>query len=459
MAEQMGGYRFWELGFDENGRPRDAAALDTFVKESADPAITDLFIFSHGWNNDRDTARNLYDRFFGQLAAVEALLGQSGIPRRRAATIATAGVIWPSIRWPDEQTPGRAGGAASMDDEASAGAAIPDAQLIRGLKDVFTTAPQQAALEEMAGLLDRKSDNIDDLKQFGELMKTAFPPPAASSNPAGPAASIAPEDNGEAAGLLDDDPLKTFKRMSAVAPPQRASDAAGLGDAFGKLWSGAKEAARAATYWQMKNRAGVVAQNGLAPLLGRVAGSGRPLNVHLVGHSFGARLVSFTVGAIPPAPAGGAGPIKTLFLVQGAFSHYAFADQLPQDSARSGALKGMAAKVGGPLVVTHSRFDLALGTAYPLASLAARQDAAGADELLERWWAMGHRGAHAVNPAAFELTMSQIGTNYAFERGRFTNLDANSVIKTGGPPSGAHSDIVHPEIAWALLAAAGIGGS
>jgi hypothetical protein len=27
----------------------------------------------------------------------------------------------------------------------------------------------------------------------------------------------------------------------------------------------------------------------------------------------------------------------------------------------------------------------------------------------------------------------------------------------GKPPSGAHSDIVHPELAWAMLAAAGLG--
>ena len=39
---------------------------------------------------------------------------------------------------------------------------------------------------------------------------------------------------------------------------------------------------------------------------------------------------------------------------------------------------------------------------------------------------------------------------------RITNLDANAVIRNGGPPSGAHSDLLHEEIGWALLIAARI---
>jgi hypothetical protein len=30
------------------------------------------------------------------------------------------------------------------------------------------------------------------------------------------------------------------------------------------------------------------------------------------------------------------------------------------------------------------------------------------------------------------------------------------VVKKGNPPSGAHSDIVHPELGWAMLTAAGL---
>lgn len=35
--------------------------------------------------------------------------------------------------------------------------------------------------------------------------------------------------------------------------------------------------------------------------------------------------------------------------------------------------------------------------------------------------------------------------------GHWLNLDGNQVIVHGGPPSGSHSDIVHPHTPWAAL--------
>jgi hypothetical protein len=37
-----------------------------------------------------------------------------------------------------------------------------------------------------------------------------------------------------------------------------------------------------------------------------------------------------------------------------------------------------------------------------------------------------------------------------------TNIDCSDVVRAGGPPSGAHSDIVHPELSWVVLKAGGI---
>jgi hypothetical protein len=46
-----------------------------------------------------------------------------------------------------------------------------------------------------------------------------------------------------------------------------------------------------------------------------------------------------------------------------------------------------------------------------------------------------------------------VRTKYDFAAGKWFNLDGNQIIVNGTPPSGAHSDIVHPEIAWAALLA------
>ena len=98
--------------------------------------------------------------------------------------------------------------------------------------------------------------------------------------------------------------------------------------------------------------------------------------------------------------------------------------------------------------------DLAVGKLYPLASMSSRDDAAGLEDQLFRWGGMGHDGAQAVDAAVAAL--GPVGTAYAFQRGRFLNLDGDAVINRGGPPSGAHSDIFHPELVWAGLAVAGL---
>jgi hypothetical protein len=100
MAEQLHGFPFWMLTFDKNGRPGDAGAISRVVSEVNQESITDLFIFSHGWNNDRTAATKLYQNFFGQMTEV---LGDQRFPRKNPATrIGLAGVIWPSILSPDE---------------------------------------------------------------------------------------------------------------------------------------------------------------------------------------------------------------------------------------------------------------------------------------------------------------------------------------------------------------------
>jgi hypothetical protein len=114
----------------------------------------------------------------------------------------------------------------------------------------------------------------------------------------------------------------------------------------------------------------------------------------------------------------------------------------------------MAARVDGPLLVTHSVHDLAVCKRYPQVSFIARQDAADADDTQFRYGAMGADGAQAV--AAGTAEFGPVGQPYAFAKGRFLNLNGDGLITKGDPPSGAHSDIFYPEIAWAVLHAAGV---
>jgi hypothetical protein len=435
MAGEIAGRPHWEVGFDERGNP-DQGEVAALLAELPGQDLTDLLVFSHGWNSDRGQARRLYQLYFQQ---VPGLLAQGGSQAR----VGTLGVVWPSKRWADEPEPAgdlAGGGAAGLGDAAPA-APPADPALVEDLKDVFPGDDQRRALDELARLLAERPEDPAALARFQTLMGELTTTPDA--DPAG-------EDQGETA-LLEDTPEEVFGRFADAVPRTGEGGAAGLGDAFGRLWNGAKEALRQLTYFEMKKRAGVVGRQGLGPLLGRIHQADPEVRVHLLGHSFGARLVSFALAGLPdPARS----PVKSLYLLQGAFSHFAFADALPMDRSRGGALKGMATRVDGPLVASFSVHDMAVGKLYPLASLSSRDDAAGLEDRLFRWGGIGHDGAQAVE--ATVTTLGPVGTAYPFQRGRFVNLDGDAVINRGGPPAGAHSDIFHPELIWAGLAAAGL---
>ena len=438
MASEIAGQPHWEIGFNEHGKA-DQGEVDALLAELPGKDLTDLFVFAHGWNNDRRQARRLYQLYFQQ---VPGLLGRGG---GEAARVGTLGVVWPSKRWADEPEPtgdGAGGGAAGLGDAAAATAApADDTALVEDLKDVFKGDQQRQALDELARLLEERPEDPAALARFQTLMGELA---------GAPDAEAAGEDQGELA-LLDDDPEEVFGRFADAVPQTGEGGAAGIGDAFGRLWDGAKEALRQLTYFEMKKRAGVVGKQGLGPLLGRIHQADPELRIHLLGHSFGARLVSFALAGLPD---GAGSPVKSLYLLQGAFSHFAFADALPMDRSRGGALKGMAARVDGPLVASFTVHDLAVGKLYPLAALSSRDDAAGLEDRLFRWGGIGHDGAQAVD--ATVTTLGPVGTGYPFQKGRFVNLDGNAIINRGGPPSGAHSDIFHPELVWAGLAAAGL---
>jgi hypothetical protein len=436
MASEIAGQPHWEVGFDEKGKPTQAG-IDALLAELPGRDLTDLFVFAHGWNSDFRQARRLYQLYFRQ---VPGLLARGG---GQAARVGTLGVVWPSKRWADEPEPTGAvdgGGAAGFGDGPVAEAPPADPVLVEDLKDVFEDPERRQVLDELARLLEERPEDEAALARFQALMKELAGEPDAEP---------ADEDQGELA-LLTDDPEEVFGRFADAVPRTGGGPAAGLGDTFGRLWDGAKEALRQLTYFEMKKRAGVVGKQGLGPLLGRIHRSDPDVRIHLIGHSFGARLVSFALAGLPD----GGSPVKSLYLLQGAFSHFAFADALPMDRSRGGALKGMAARVDGPLVASFSVHDTAVGKLYPLASMSSRDDAAGLEDRLYRWGGIGHDGAQAVDATVTGL--GPVGTGYPFQRGRFVNLDGNAIVNRGGPPAGAHSDIFHPELVWAGLAAAGL---
>ncbi|HYO03413.1 MAG TPA: serine/threonine protein kinase [Mycobacterium sp.] len=385
--------------------------------------ITDVFVFSHGWNNGVDSARTLYAGMFSLLQ------DQLGSHLNSSAFV---GVLWPSLLFPD-------------DDPTTPKEVVPSSgrQLVAAIAPAMPE--QQSQLDTIGQLLDDKPQDEDKLAEFHSLtVGLVTTPPQAD------------EDAGEST-LLTAEPSTALGHAATMAP-KASSDAQGVGNMFGRLWAGGRELLRTMSYYEMKNRAGVVGRQGLGPLLGALSGPAGPPRIHLIGHSFGARLVSYALSGLPAGAVGSASPVKSLSLVQGAFSHFAFASSLPFDRGRSGALAGFVDRVDGPLVATFTGADRAVGKWYPAASLLARQDAEGNEAVTFRWGAMGHDG-YQNDPAAQTVTLATGTPSYGFAAGKFYALDASSVIaRDESPISGAHSDIQHAEVTWAIRQAARLRG-
>ncbi|MET9446943.1 serine-threonine protein kinase [Streptomyces cinerochromogenes] len=418
---------YWELTFDADGDV-DGPERDRLLAQVADHGVRDLIVFSHGWNNDRSGATALYRRFFAPIPGL--------VPNARLGYV---GVVWPSMRFSDEPVPDFPKSVAAVEAEAEPRPAL-DKDTRRALLEAFPG--RTTVLDQLARMLDERPDGAEGLAEFGRLVRLLL-----DDGGQGPAADT--DEDGEPA-VFGGDPVAACEQFAEALAALDSSGAPQFG--IPNPWDGAKELLRQATYYQMKRRAGTVGERGLGPLLGRLAQAAPGVRVHLVGHSFGGRLVAFALRGLPR----GVDTVKSVTLLQGAFSHYAFAARLPHAPDRSGALRDLQRRVDGPLVCCYSHFDAALGTFYPLASRLAGDDRSCAGNeiaavLGPRWGAMGHDGVQAVRGTArLDLAAALDGRLPA---SGCVNVDAAAVVRRGGAPTGAHSDIVHPELARVVVAA------
>jgi hypothetical protein len=440
---------YWELTFDADGDV-EGAERDRLLADVRRHGVRDLLVFAHGWNNERSGATRLYGRFFAPVPSLA--------PK---AHLGYVGVIWPSMMFADEPIP-------DFPPSAAAGVVAParpqlDKNSRHALLRVF---PGRATVvEQIARLLEQHPDDDASLEEFGRFVRMLVEVrPQERQALCAADVRAEPASGGDPQMLTGDtaqvcrDFARALERVESAGG--EASGAEGFSFTPKGVWDGAHELLRQATYYAMKRRAGTVGEHGLGPVIGQLAQAAPDVRVHLVGHSFGGRLVSFALLGLPD----GVRAVKSVTLLQGAFSHYAFAARLPDDPHTSGALSGRQRRIDGPLVCCYSRFDSALGTLYPLASRMAGDDRSAvggipgpaedfdiARLLGARWGAMGHDGVQSVDGTQ-GLVLADALTRGLPVSG-CVNIDASAVVCHGGPPSGAHSDIVHRELAQVVLAA------
>lgn len=434
----------FSVEFTKDGHIYDQTQVDALI--GACDGATDLAVLAHGWNNDMADARGLYDEFIGNFILVrdEVLPGD---PRK----FVFCEVFWPSKRFTDQDLiPGGGAAGASEPKDAALGALLDELahDPERLPEDASALAVSRAnpplvrrELVDQAKQLVDSLDTAAGRERFVEKLRTLVDPTHAED-----------EDGSTAFFTTDSETIFDNLGEDVKAPvPVGHGGAAGVGSGgaagfLSDLWRGAVAAARRlanfTTYYQMKSRAGTVGMSGLAPLLTAVRARHPGIKLHLAGHSFGGRLV--TAAALGMAPDT---PQLTLTLLQAAFSHNGLSDDY--EDGRKGYFRAIIdeRRASGPIVITHTKNDTAVGIAYPLASRVANQKASALGDENDPYGGMGRNGAMRtteVDPAIREL--GEYDTSYPFKVRKIYNLRADRFITN-------HGDVRRPEVAAAFLAA------
>lgn len=420
---------------------KDGAALNK--KEIIVPAgTTDLIVASHGWNDTEEQAEQLYTDLFTSFAAVAP-------DQVQTKKIAIVGVIWPSKKFTDvveaavaEQ---RTGGGAAF---GTTSAAADDT--IRAKLDLIATMFDKKAAKKIAAAkkqIAKLEGDLDARRKFVDELRSLLDPSAANE-----------EDNSALFFRLDGSVMLEKLKMPTpldssgggstggaaalgVHPATTpAGGAAGLGDIFSGIKAGAIRFLNYLTYYEMKNRAGTVGQKGVGPLLDRLPAEVQ--RIHLLGHSFGGRVVTAA------AAASTTDKLRSMSLLQAAFSHNGFSKSM------NGFFRSVVDnhRIKGPILVTYTANDRAVGIAYPVASRLSGTVASAFGDANDKFGGLGRNGAQKMEPGEVVQNVDRllaVGGGYNWQSGHFHNLESSKYIVD--PKGGdAHGFVTGKEVAWAI---------
>lgn len=434
---EKAGFPYFEVQFTKDGDVFDQKEVADLTAYLAKGEATDLIVISHGWNNDIEDARATYTAFFQSMRSV---LDAGALANLKTRKLAVMGVLWPSKKFADK--------ALIPSGAASANSAVTDKVLIEqleGLKGVFSSPDAAATLDEAKKLVPQLEGGPAARRKFADLMRSLV-------------TDTATDEEDASSRVFSMDGEKLMQRLSKPVLPGKVGPghstggaaafgggqggAAGIGSFFAGLKAAALNLLNYLTYYEMKERAGTVGSRGVNAVVRQVRQQFPALKVHLVGHSFGGRLVT----AATAGPEGQT-PIKpnSLTLLQAAFSHYSFAQDY--EGTLDGGFRQVLSNqmVGGPVVITYTKNDQAVGVAYPLASLIAGQVANALGDKNDRYGGIGSNGAQKTPEALDRQLLATTGI-YQFESGKVYNLNSDPFIKD-------HSDIAGQEVVHAVLSA------
>lgn len=435
---KIAGLDYVELKFDKAGKRLDPA-------NPVYPAgVTDLIVISHGWHMDAEDSQNLYRTLMENLTH-EANAEWNAAHRK----VGVCGVFWPSDKFRDDlgqETFNVLGGqAASTGGDLKSEVLGEQAESIAtflGITDpdfrkkVLLAVGGGGDADVLVDILRQAVGSVDEVDpqtrlDHKDLMtKKGRDILAALKLQGAPALGNGAVSHGGAA--------------AAVGGGAAGGHALGL---FSGATAGVARLLNQFAYFELKKRAGIVGQS-LAKLLDGAPGLDA-VRIHLVGHSFGARLVTSAAAAMTVRKP------YSLTLLQAAFSHNAFAAGIkyPILPKITGAFREVITqgKVTGPIAITHTWHDTAVGLAYPAASRVSQTvaSAVGVSNLFggagDVYGGLGANGALGLNGAEGTESAYDGASPLVLKRGHVNNLRCDFIQN--------HNDVGRIEAARVVKAA------
>jgi len=434
--QDIGGIPYTTAKFDRHGK--------LVGKPTVPQNVTDVLVVSHGWNNDEKAAELLYKRLFTNFARL--IKGDPEFAQRRPAIV---GVIWPAkkfqpLSFDSENASKSAGGAASIGgSKLTAAKKTAMRKAIGDLSVLFDGKSEAKNLDRLKLLIDDVEKSAAARSEFVESLRKLMKSTAATTPPKD-------DDEGEALfeGGTREVLFSNLGRPSGDIDSKLATKlhgtarvgTAGLGDGMSSISRSISSLLNLTTYFEMKKRAGTIGAKGLAPLLDSLAK--KAVRIHLVGHSFGARLVTAA------AMASSTDCIRSLSLLQAAFSHNAFS------AKQRGFFRDVLARnrVNGPILVTHTQNDTAVGLHYAIASRLSQDSTSKVGGPGDKFGGLGANGAQQMASGEVSGKVTRLlaaSKPFSLQARQIHNLEASDFIVVPGGGD-AHGQVHGAEVAWAI---------
>jgi pimeloyl-ACP methyl ester carboxylesterase len=417
------------IPFDKRGLCQGPGTKEHLVDAVRGGDFTDIYLFSHGWNDTFQKATGNYEKFFDGFVKLRE---PHGLPVPDPYHPLLLGIVWPAIDFllPWEHGPQFAAGGTDPSDDLIANE--------RSQVDEIAADLPPAEAARFYQLSQQQELDAEQARELAAMLAPRYP--------------TDPDELGaDATPVTPDELVQVWAELGAARGEPADADDWGTTDETGAEPKAAglfrfdpRDIVRAFTVYKMKDRAGVVGSAGVGPLLHHLLEATPSTKLHIIGHSYGCKVLLSAL-CHDPLPR----KVESALLLEPAINYLCFARQVPK-VGKPGGYRAALDRVAQPILSTFSSRDIALHDLFHLAvrrgSDLGEMKIAALGVVPSIYCALGGWGPGGLDAdEAREVSLKEYPDRYALAPGTVKIYGVNSSEGISG-----HSDVINERTFWAL---------